>query len=395
MTNSVSTDLNAIEELLTRGVEEVIPYDELKTALLSGKRLRVKLGIDPTSSNIHIGRAVQLLKLRDFERLGHQIVLIIGDATGVIGDTSDKSSERPMLQSEAVAENAKTYFDQIGKVLDMTRIELRYNSEWLNALTYREIGEQADQFSVADFTARENIRRRLDEGTRVSLREVLYPLMQGYDSVAIEADVELGGTDQRFNLLSGRTLQQHYGQKPQSVLMTTLVEGLDGRKMSSSWGNTVNLTDTPEDMYGKIMSLHDALVERYFTTSTRVPLPEVETIMELHPRDAKMRLALEIVRIYHTDEAAQKAQEHFTSTFSEGKIPDDIKVVNTRVGELLGDVLLMNQIVASKTEFRRLVQEGAISNADTEERITDPTFVMQESLTVRVGKRRFLQINVS
>lgn len=395
MTDSVSTDLNAIEELLTRGVEEVIPYDELKTALLSGKRLRVKLGIDPTSSNIHIGRAVQLLKLRDFERLGHQIVLIIGDATGVIGDTSDKSSERPMLQSEAVTENAKTYFDQVGKVLDMTRIELRYNSEWLNALTYREIGEQADQFSVADFTARENIRRRLDEGTRVSLREVLYPLMQGYDSVAIEADVELGGTDQRFNLLSGRTLQQHYGQKPQSVLMTTLMEGLDGRKMSSSWGNTVNLTDTPEDMYGKIMSLHDALVERYFMTSTRVPLPEVETIMELHPRDAKMRLALEIVRIYHTDEAAQKAQDHFISTFSEGKIPDDIKVVNARVGELLGDVLLMNEIVASKTEFRRLVQEGAISNADTEERIIDPTFVMQESLTVRVGKRRFLQINVS
>lgn len=388
------SDEKAVDELLARGVEEVIPQDELRAALLSGRSLRVKLGIDPTSSSIHLGRAVQLLKLRDFQQLGHHIVLIIGDATGVIGDTSDKNSERPMLAPEQISENAKTYFDQLGKLLDMERVELRFNSQWLNALTYKEIGEQADQFSVAEFTARENIRRRLEAGTRVSLREMLYPLMQGYDSVAVNADVELGGTDQRFNLLAGRVLQQHYGQKPQAVLMTTLMEGLDGRKMSSSWGNTVNLTDAPEDMYGKIMSLHDALVERYLVTSTRVPLDEVEQIMELHPKEAKMRLAREIVALYHGAEAGSRAEAAFEGTFAEGGIPEAIKTADVPPGEPLGEALVREGVVASKTEFRRLVEEGAISNAETGERIADPTLAVTESLTLKVGKRRFIRLNV-
>ncbi|MCA9353201.1 tyrosine--tRNA ligase, partial [Patescibacteria group bacterium] len=213
--SAIINDEQKIDEVLTRGVEEVIHKDDLKKKLLSGKRLRIKLGIEPTGPNIHIGHAVTLLKLRDFQQLGHQVVLIIGDATGVIGDTSDKDSERPMVTRTEVVENKKTFIEQASKLLAIKDVEIHHNSEWLDTLTFSEIGEQANQFSIAEFIARDNIKRRLDAGKRVSLRETLYPLMQGYDSVAVKADVELGGVDQRFNLLAGRTLQQYYGQEPQ------------------------------------------------------------------------------------------------------------------------------------------------------------------------------------
>src|ERR1035437_6652152 len=231
-----------IEELLTRGVSEIIGKKELEDKLHLGKPLRIKLGIDPTSPNLHLGRSIPLLKLRDFQKLGHIVVFIIGDFTGIIGDTSDQDAERPMLTKEIIDENQKTYFEQVGKIIDLSKAEFHHNSDWLEKLTYREIGEQADCFSVSDFVARENIAKRLEEGKRVSLREVLYPLMQGYDSVAIKADIELGGNDQRFNLLAGRKLQEKYGQEPQSIIMGPLIEGLDGRKMSSSWGNTINVS---------------------------------------------------------------------------------------------------------------------------------------------------------
>lgn len=390
-----STDEKAIDELLTRGVEEVIPYDVLRDELLSGRQLRVKLGIDPTSPNLHIGRAIPLLKLRDFQRLGHQIVFIVGDFTAVIGDTSDKDTERPMLAREIIEANKKTYFDQAGKILDLSKTEVRYNSEWLESLTYREIGEHADLFSVSDFTARENISRRLASGKRVSLREVLYPLMQGYDSVAVRSDVEIGGTDQKFNLLAGRPLQEKFGQKPQSILMNPLIEGLDGRKMSSSWGNTINLLDAPSDMYGKIMRLHDDLVLRYFVTTTRVPLRDVGEVMKLHPKEAKMRLAREIVALYHGKEAAEAAEADFVSTFSQGGVPNEVPAVVVSAGTALVDALLQGGVVASKTEFRRLVEEGAIANAETGACINDPLYAPTGTLTVRVGKRRFLKISVS
>ncbi len=222
--SKINTDPKKIEELLTRGVDEVIDKKNLEAKLKSGKKLRIKLGTDPTSPNIHIGRSIPLLKLRDFQELGHQIVFIVGDFTGVIGDTSDKDSERPMLTREKVEANLQGYFEQAAKIIDIRECEKYYNSEWLGKLTYHEIGTQADQFSVAEFIARENIRKRLDAGTRVSLREMLYPLMQGYDSVAIKADVELGGTDQRFNLLAGRKLQEFYGQSAQDIIMNPIAQ---------------------------------------------------------------------------------------------------------------------------------------------------------------------------
>ncbi len=392
-TPAVSTDEKAIDELLSRGVYELIVKEDLRRALLSGKRLRVKLGIDPTSPSLHLGRTIPLLKLRDFQKLGHQIVFIVGDFTAVIGDTSDKEAERPMLTSEVIEQNKKSYFAQVGKVIDLKAAELRYNSEWLGPLTYKEIGEHADLFSVADFIARDNIKKRLDAGKRVSLREVLYPLMQGYDSVAIKADVELGGTDQKFNLLAGRTMQEKLGQRPQNIVVGPLIEGLDGRKMSSSWGNTITLTMEPSDMYGKIMSMHDESVATYFELCTRTPMDEVRQILGGHPKEAKMRLAHDLVAQYHGKEAAERAQESFTNTFSEGGTPTEVPEVS--VGP---EVKYIDAIAAglreSKSEIRRLVEAGAISEVSGDV-LKDVNATITKDMTLRIGKHRFLKITLT
>ena len=387
----VVTDEKKIDELLTRGVEEILPSKEsLKKLLLSGKQLRIKLGIDPTSPNLHIGRSVAILKLKDFQDLGHTIVFIIGDATGVIGDTSDKESERKMLSQEEVQANLTSYVSQIQKILKKEQMEVHRNSKWLLKLDYNDIGEQADQFSVADFIARENIKKRLDAGKRVSLREVLYPLMQGYDSVAVQADVELGGTDQKFNLLAGRTLQEHFGQKPQHILTGTIIPGTDGRKMSSSWGNTINLNDEPNEMFGKVMSVPDDVVKMYFTHATRLPLEQIEHLAAGHPRGAKFALAEEIVRMYHGVDAASKAGINFEKAFSKGGVPDDVPDVVVR-NEGLMDALVNAKIVASKTDYRRLISDGAIRVVRTDEKLTEHSLPPYGEV-VRIGKHRFVKI---
>lgn len=396
MNTQVNTDAKKIDELLSRGVVEVIHESSLRKKLESGKPLRVKLGIDPTSSNLHIGRAVALLKLRDFQELGHQIVLIVGDFTAVIGDTSDKDSERPMLAREVIEENKKAYLDQAGTLLDLDKIEFRYNSEWLGPLNYNQIGEHADQFSVADFIARDNIKRRLDAGKRVSLREVLYPLMQGYDSVAVRADVELGGTDQRFNILAGRVLQEHFGQKPQDIVISPLINGLDGRKMSSSWGNAINLTAEPADMYGKVMSMKDDEIVTYFEVCTRVPMSRINLIKdvlvenEISPRDAKMELAREIVMLYHGAGAARKAEEAFISTFQKGAVPDEVDSVVREKGETYAEVLVRKGIITSKGELTRLFSAGAVSDAKTGEKYDK--LPETPGVTLKIGKRRFVTL---
>lgn len=387
----VSTDEKKIDELLSRGVEEAIVKDVLRKKLLSGERLRIKLGIDPTSPDLHIGRAVPLLKLRDFQELGHQIVLIVGDFTAVIGDTSDKDSERPMLAREVIEKNKQSYFKQAGKILDLSKIETRYNSEWLEKLNYREIGEHADMFSVADFTAREVIKRRLDSGKRVSLRETLYPLMQGYDSVAVKADVELGGMDQKFNLLAGRTMQERLGQRPQDIVMNPLIDGLDGTKMSSSRGNYIALTATPSDMFGKVMSMGDAQVATYFELCTRVPLSEIPQILSQHPKEAKLRLAQEIVALYNGKDAAAKAQAEWESTFSKGEMPTDIPETIVEVGTAYIDALAA--LGESKSNLRRLAEQGAIT-IEGSEAVKDLTMQVPETQILRIGKHRFLKIIV-
>lgn len=373
-----STTSLQIEELLSRGVTEVIDKKHLEEKLLSGKKLRVKLGIDPTSPNIHIGRAVSLWKLRAFQDLGHIAVFIIGDFTGMVGDSSDKESERPMLTKGQVETNMKDYFNQAFKILDPEKTETHHNSEWLSKLNWVEIGKMANLFSLHEFESREVIARRLKAGQRISAQEMLYPLMQGYDSVAVKADVELGGTDQRYNLLAGRRIQPLYNQEPQDILTTDLLEGTDGRKMSSSWGNVINIIDEPGDMFGKLMSVKDELVSRYFQLATNVPMSEVSEITKGHPKEAKMQLAYEVTKIYHGKDAAEKAQESFKETFSKGGIPKDIKTVEASADTSLAEILLSEGLVSSKTEFNRLNKEGAINEIQPQ--------------VYRIGKHRFIRI---
>ncbi len=390
-----STDGARIEELLSRCVAEAIPSKEsLRKLLLSGKRLRVKLGIDPTSPNIHLGRTVPLLKLKDFQELGHTVIFIAGDFTALVGDTSDKDSERPMLSEEVITKNMKTYREQVGKILDLSQTEFHRNSEWLSKLSFKDVATQADIFSVSDFTARENVKRRLDEGKRVSLREVLYPLMQGYDSVAVRADVELGGSDQRFNILAGRPMQEHYGQAPQHALLFTLITSPDGRKMSSSWGNTVNITDAVSDMFGKVMAVPDEFVESYFMHVTRVPEEKVKMVMAGHPKDAKMVLAKEIVRMYHGDNAAKKAETQFTSTFSERRVPQDVQEIKS--AGPLRETLVKNGVIASNSEFTRLAlgKDAAVRllSNEGEIKIRSADAPAQIGTVYRIGKHRFVKI---
>ncbi len=387
-----------VSSVLGRGVTELIGVGRIRPSMLAGEKLRVKFGIDPTSPNLHIGRAVPLLKLRDFQEMGHQVIFLVGDFTAVIGDTSDKESERPMLTREAVEENMRTYVEQAAKILDVSKVEIYYNSEGLEKLGYREISEQANQFSLAEFISRDNIRKRLDEGKRVSLRELLYPLMQGYDSVALRADVEIGGIDQRFNLLAGRTLQEHYGQKPQSILLMDLILGTDGRKMSSSWGNTINLRDEPRDMFGKTMSISDEMIVPYLTACTRVPLKEIAAMAEgivtgmLNPRDAKIRLAKEIVTLYHDAQKADDAERYFIETFSKKQTPTDVRDIAVTVGEKYIDVLALNGLAESKSDARRKIDQGGVS-LESEKLFNDALVAETDHEKVlKVGKKDFVRI---
>ncbi len=389
------TKQEQINGILKRGVEEIIHEKHLAESLKGRKKLRVKLGIDPTSPNIHIGRAVVLWKLRAFQELGHQVVFIVGDFTGLIGDTSDKDSERPMLTERQVTQNMKTYFDQAFMVLDKTKTEVHYNSTWLKKLGFAEIGKMADAFGLHEFSSRENIKKRLDVGKRVSLRELMYPLMQGYDSVHVKADIELGGTDQRFNMLAGRTIQQLYGQEPQDLMTMTLLEGTDGRKMSSSWGNTINLVDDPHTMFGKAMSIPDSLIEKFFNLATPTLWKHIDEIMHSYdnPRDQKLILAHTITAQYHGADKSRMAQEQFISQFSKKEIPTDIPSIKLKAGKYTAiDLLADQKLVASKGEARRvLAQNGVKMDGKT---FVGDTFELKPGaeFVVQVGKRKFLKI---
>lgn len=389
-----SLNSNNIQDLLSRGVEEIIDAQNLEKKLKSGNQLRIKLGIDPTSPNIHLGRSIPLLKLRDFQKLGHKIVLIIGDFTGLVGDTSDKDSERPMLSEVHIQENLKTYIKQAGKIIDINETEIYYNSKWLGGLNYMDIGRQADAFSLNEFISRENISRRLNAGKRVSLRELLYPLMQGYDSVEVKADVEIGGTDQRFNLLAGRDLQRLYNQEPQDILTNPLIEGLDGRKMSSSFGNTVNLFDAPNDMFGKIMSLKDEFIIKYFILLTRVDLKLVKEYQAnlnsgINPRDIKMKLAMEIVKMYHSEKDAINASDYFIKTFSKKEIPENLPKFKPNEYNILS-VLVEAKLTSSRSEARKVIEQGGVKIDSVV--VKDANCVLSPGSVLQKGKINFIEI---
>lgn len=408
----INTDIKKINELLSRGVDEIIDKDDLRKKLLLGKQLRVKLGIDPTGPRLHIGRSIPLLKLRDFQELGHQIVLILGDFTGLVGDTSDKISERPMLDRKTVEKNMKTYVDQIKPILDVSKLEVRYNSEWLSKLSFLEIAEMSNLFSVHEFIARENIKLRMNAGKRVVLREVLYPLMQGYDSVAIKADVEVGGTDQRFNLLAGRTIQPLYKQEAQNIILNPLVVGLDGQKMSTSQGNIVAMLDEPQEQYGKIMSIRDDLILPYFEYLTRLPLKliadfKVDLKKGANPRDIKMHLARTIVEMYHSKEKAKESELAFVAQFQKGEMPKDLPEViipkksriwrkrsSDPICEDIPSMLIEAKLVPSKSEARRLIEQKAVKIDGAQ--ITDPKaeVSLYNGMIIQVGKRKFGKVKI-
>lgn len=385
------------QDILNRGVSEIIDRKSLEDKLKSGKKLRIKLGIDPTSPHIHLGRATALLKLRDFQKDGHKIVFIIGDFTGVVGDTSDKDAERPVLDKEVVEENLKTYIEQAGKIIDISQCEIHRNSEWLSKLNFSDVSMLTDEFSVNDFISRELISKRLSEGKRVSLREVMYPIMQGYDSVAIASDVEIGGTDQKFNMLAGRVLQRKFKQEPQDIIMLPLIEGLDGRKMSSSWGNTINLNDSPNDMFGKIMSLRDDLIIKYFNFCTRISqdvISEIKNSLEngKNPKDVKLDLAYEIVKNLHSEVDAGIAKKNWEETFSQHLIPEDVlDAFNYDPTKTIVELAMVSALVSSKNEFMRLLDAGAVEHMEDGQKITDIKSIATPG-TYRIGKKRFLRI---
>ena len=392
------TKAERIEDLLTRGVVDVVDRENLERALRSGKKLRVKLGFDPTGAKIHIGRAIILRKLKAFQDLGHQVVFIVGDFTARVGDPSDKLGKRPMLDASAIKENLKRYKAQIGKIIDLEKAEFHYNSRWLSKLTFGEIAELAESFSVQQMVARRNFKERWEKGEEISLRELLYPLMQGYDSVAVKADLELGGTDQLFNLHAGRVIQRFYGQKEQDLLTTEMLEGTDGRKMSTSWGNVINITDEPSEIFGKIMSIRDELIGRYLALTTELPLEEVRLIEVgmakgmTNPRDAKLRLAREVVTLYHGEGVGEKAEEEFISVFRKGELPENLQTVQPKKGETVVEFMVRAKLARSKGEAARLVEQGGVSLSD--ERVSDPHLAVEKfsGAVIRVGKRHFVRI---
>jgi tyrosyl-tRNA synthetase len=380
---------------LGRHAVESISSAELAAKLADGRPLRIKLGMDPTAPDLHLGHSIALKKMRDFQRAGHTVIFLVGDFTATIGDPTGRSETRKPLSREQIEANAKTYQNQVSMVLDPAKTEVRFNSEWMNAVDTRKLIEIAAKLSVARMLERDDFERRLEKQEPLFLHELLYPLIQGYDSVALKADVELGGTDQKFNMLVGRELQRAYGQPPQVVMTMPLLEGLDGvRKMSKSYGNYVGLTDKPEDMFGKLMSIPDKLMHRYFELLTDVEGEELAAVKSggIHPMEAKKRLAAIIVEEYHNAAAARTARQYFESKFQRREVPKDVPVF--RINETLWVCELMKQLsfAPSTSEARRLLSQGAV-RVDGET-VTDSNFqfVPGEHHVLEVGKRRVARI---
>jgi tyrosyl-tRNA synthetase len=380
---------------LASGASEVISPAELAAKIGLGRPLRIKLGMDPTAPDLHLGHSLTLKKLRDFQDAGHTVIFLVGDFTAMIGDPTGRSETRKPLSREQIERNAETYRAQAFKILDRERTEVRFNSEWMNELGVRRLIEIAAKVSVARLLERDDFEKRLEAEEPLFLHELLYPVIQGYDSVALEADLEIGGTDQKFNMLVGRELQRHFGQAPQAVMTMPLLEGLDGvRKMSKSYGNYVGLTDKPEHMYGKLMSAPDQLMVRYYELLTTATPEEIAAVKSggLHPMEAKKRLARTIVAEYHDARAANRAEQYFESKFQRREIPASAQVY--RIAEDLWICELMKQLqfTPSTSEARRLVSQGAV-RVDGRT-ITDVNFrfVRGEHKVLEVGKRRVARI---
>jgi len=400
------TDQKKIDEVLERGVEQVLPdKPSLKKILMSGKRIKLYQGFDPTGINLHIGHLTGLRKLRQFQDLGHEVVFLIGDGTGQAGDPSGKTKSREKYFNKTeLRENAKGYLRQAGKVLRFSgknKVRIIFNSKWLNKLKLTDILDIAENFSLQQLSERDIFRRRIKEGESVNLREFLYPLLQGYDSVAMGVDLEIGGSDQLFNMLAGRTLVKRYLNKEKFVLTTPLITDSSGRKIGKTEGNVMGISDFPGDLFGKIMSLSDELLIPMFENLTDTPINELlemkmgMEVGSLNPKDAKERLAWEIVKDLNSAKEADDAQENFRRVFGSGGVPEDIDVALVEHGSQIREILVSSKLISSNTEFLRLLNEGAIRLIGEEEiALDDPKFKVVFPVVIKVGKKRFLKIEL-
>ena len=386
---------------IKRGCEEIIPenqlLDKLKRSYDSNTPLRVKLGCDPSRPDLHVGHGVVLRKLRHFQDLGHQSILVIGDFTAMIGDPSGRNKTRPQLTLEETKVNAESYINQAGQILDLEKLEIVYNSDWLNKMDFSDVIKLSSHYTVARMLERDDFTKRYQSETPISIHEFMYPLAQGMDSVHLNADIELGGTDQKFNLLVGRDLQKEYDQEPQCVLTLPLLEGTDGQdKMSKSYGNDIGLTDSPQEMYGKTMSITDEMIVKYFRLAADASdevLVKIESNLNdssYNPRDAKRLLARSLVELYYDSDSALKAENHFDEVIVNKSIPDDIPEFQIESETSLVDAVFLSKVVASKSEVRRLVKQGAVSVDG--KKIDDASFSLRSGQVIKIGKRRFLKI---
>ncbi len=391
--------MDKIEEILNRGVVNIIPdKKKLEYLLTSGKKLNIFLGIDPTATKIHLGHAFPLRKLQTFCELGHNVTFLIGDFTTLIGDTSDKDSERPVLTTAQIEENFKTYKKQAEKILDFTKVNVVYNSKWLKNLSFAEIVKLCEHFSAGDFVGRELIKKRLSEGKKVGLHELLYPVMQGYDSWFLDTDIQLGGTDQTFNMQAGRVLQKDLRGKESYIIANSFLTGTDGRKMSKSWGNAVWLEDTPNDMYGKIMSVKDDLIIEYYTLGTNVSLDEVDEIEKelkdgANPMLLKKRLAFEVVSELYDQNQATEAQSFFEKTIQKSETPDDLPFITLPPGTTITQALVESKLADSNSQARRLIEQKGVRIND--QTVTDAQKVLMPDSIINVGSRNYVKIIIS
>lgn len=387
-----------VQWLLHRAVAEIITEEELLAKLQSGRPLRLKLGFDPSKPNLHVGHAVVLRKMHQFQELGHQVILIVGDWTAQIGDPSGRDEGRVMLTLEQVHVNAETYMQQFFMIVDKSRTEVRWQTEWFGKFSLADVFNLSSRFTLADMLEHETFDKRLREGRPVSIMELMYPLLQGYDSVAIQADVEFGGTDQKFNIIAGRRLQERLGQRPQNVFLCPLLAGLDGRKMSKSFMNTIDFVDPPAEMYGRVMAISDDMLIDYFSGVTDVPdaeIGEMQAAMAagtVNPRDLKMRLGREIVAMFHSGEAAREAEAEFVRVFQQRELPSELATIALAAPMRLVDLLVAAKLVVSKGEAKRLIAQGGVEVGG--QRVSDVacTVPVQDGLVVQVGKRRFVKV---
>ena len=387
---------------LKKGTVELIREEDLKAKLeksqKTGKPLIIKYGADPTAPDIHLGHTVVIRKLKAFQELGHKIVFLIGDFTGMIGDPSGKSATRPMLTREEIAVNAETYKTQIFKILDAEKTEIRFNSEWFNEFGAEEFIKLAAKTTVAQILERDDFSKRMTEEKPIALHELLYPLVQGYDSVALESDVELGGTDQTFNLLMGRTLQKEYRQEPQVILTTPLLEGTDGvQKMSKSLGNYIGINEAPGEMFGKIMSISDELMWKYYELLTDLAPQEIEQLRSSgeNPRNLKVNLAKIIIEDFHSADAAREAEDEFNRLFVKKEIPDEIEETSVAAQTWnLAELMVETNLAPSKKEAKRLIEQGGVKLNNEKVSNTGAEIILSDEILLQVGKRKFLKVKV-